>query len=188
MKFLSDIRLLLLGLWLGAAVFFIGVAQTAFAVLPQRELAGAVVNGTLSILNFSGLGIAVLLLLLSAIAARNSNKLLLWLDRSLLVIVALACAIGQFVIGFWIAAVRAQMGGRPIDEIAVDDPLRVQFNQLHNYSEWTLLTAMIAALIAFFVIANRVRIAPGVAAAGSTSSFGETTSDPFDFSKPFKKS
>ena len=41
MKFLSDVRLLLLGLWLGAAVYFIAVAQSAFAVLPSRELAGA---------------------------------------------------------------------------------------------------------------------------------------------------
>lgn len=187
MKFLSDIRLLLLGLWLGAAVFFIGVAQTAFTVLPQRELAGAVVNRTLSILNLSGIGIAILLIFLSAIAARNSNKLLLWLDRSLLVIVALACAIGQFVIGFWIAAVRAQMGGRPIDEIAVDDPLRVQFNQLHEYSVWVLFAGMVAALIAFFVISNRVRTAPAAAATSPVSS-GTTTSDPFDFSKPFKKS
>ena len=185
MKFLTDIRLLLLGLWLGAAVFFIGVAQTAFAVLPQREMAGAVVNRTLTILNFSGLGIAILVLLLSAVAARNSNRLRLWLDRSLLVIVALACAVGQFVIGFWIAAVRAQMGGRPIDELAADDPLRVQFSQLHNYSEWALLTGMIAALLAFFVIANRAQA--GTPAATPVSS-GTTTSDPFDFSKPFKKS
>ena len=187
MKFLSNIRLLLLGLWLGAAVFFVGVAQTAFAVLPQRELAGAVVNRTLSILNLSGLGIAILLIFLSAIAARNSNRLLLWLDRSLLVIVALACAIGQFVIGFWIAAVRAQMGGRPIDEIAADDPLRVQFDQLHEYSVWVLITGMVAGLVAFFVIANRVRTAPATTAASPLSS-GATTSDPFDFSKPFKKS
>lgn len=186
MKFLSDIRLLLLGLWLGAAVFFIGVAQTAFAVLPQRELAGAVVNRTLTILNFSGLGVAVLLLLLSAIAARNSNTLLLWLDRSLVIIVAIACAVGQFVIGFWLATVRAQMGGRPIDELAADDPLRVQFNQLHEYSVWVLFAGMVAALIAFFVIANRVRPAVGKAS-GPIVSSGRTTSDPFDFSKPFKK-
>ena len=40
MKFVSDVRLLLLCIWLGAAVFFIGVAQSAFAVLgEQRELA-----------------------------------------------------------------------------------------------------------------------------------------------------
>jgi len=186
MKFLSDIRLLLLGLWLGAAVFFIGVAQAAFAVLPQRELAGAVVNRTLSILNFSGLGIALLLLVLSAVAARNSNKLLLWLDRSMIVIVALACAVGQFVIGFWLASVRAQMGGRPIDELAADDPLRIQFNQLHEYSVWVLFAGMVAGLIAFFVIANRVRPGATASIAASPSSAG-TTSDPFDFSKPFKK-
>lgn len=184
MKFLSDIRLLLLGLWLGAAVFFIGVAQVAFSVLPQRELAGAVVNRTLSILNVGGLGIAILLLLLSAIGLRNSNKLLLWLDRSMLVILALACAIGQFVIGFWLASVRAQMGGRPIDELALDDPLRVQFNQLHEYSVWVLFAGMVAALIAFFAIANR----RGIGTSTAVSSPGGTTNDPFDFSKPFKKS
>ncbi len=65
MKFFSDIRLLLLGIWLGAACFFIGVAQSAFAVLPQHEMAGAVVNRTLSILNYSGLAIAVLLIVSS---------------------------------------------------------------------------------------------------------------------------
>lgn len=179
MKFLSDIRLLLVGLWLGAAVFFIGVAQSAFAVLPQRELAGAVVNRTLTILNFSGIAVAVLALLLSFVALRSSNRLLLWLDRSLLVIVALACAIGQFIIGLWIATVRAQMGGRPIDELATDDPLRMQFNQLHDYSQWVLTAAMAAGAIAFFVIANR----PQHAAPTSSA----TTSDPFDFDKPFKK-
>ena len=62
MKFFSDLRLLLLCLWLGAAVFFIAVAESAFAVLPQHELAGAVVNRTLAILNYSGLIISVVLL------------------------------------------------------------------------------------------------------------------------------
>ena len=62
MKFFSDIRLLLLGLWLGAAVFFIGIAQIAFSVLPQRELAGAVVSGDLALLNYSGLAVAALLI------------------------------------------------------------------------------------------------------------------------------
>lgn len=184
MKLLTDLRLLLVGLWLGAAVFFIGVAQSAFAVLPQRELAGAVVNRTLTILNFSGLAIAVFALLLSFVAVRNANRIMLWLDRVLLLIVAVACAAGQFIIGFWIASVRAQLGGRPIDEVAADDPLRVQFNQLHDYSQWVLSAAMVAGLIAFFVIANRIRT---VAAAGPVSSSGATTSDPFDFSKPFSK-
>ena len=60
MKIFSNIRLLLISLWLGASVFFIGVAQTAFAVLPERELAGAIVGRTLAILNYSGLVIALI--------------------------------------------------------------------------------------------------------------------------------
>src|SRR5688572_12236327 len=154
MKFLSDIRLLLLAIWLGAAVFFIGVAMSAFAVVPERETAGAVVNRTLSILNFGGMAIGVVLILTSLIGGAYFNKLWLWVERFLLLLIAAACAIGQFVIGLWLAALRAQMG-RPIDEVAADDPLRVQFNMLHEYSTWVLFAAMGAALIAFFIIANR---------------------------------
>jgi len=174
MKFLSDIRLLLLSIWLGAAVFFIAVAQSAFAVLPQRELAGAVVNRTLSILNFSGLAIFVLLLLFSFVARGSVNRVLLWSERFLLILVAAACAVGQFVFGFWIALKRAEIG-RPIDELAADDPLKIQFNMLHEYSVWTLMIGMGAAFLAFFVIAN---LKPGAAKAAS--------SDPYNFDKEFK--
>jgi len=176
MKFVSDIRVLLLGIWLGAACFFIAVAQTAFAVLPQQhELAGAIVGRTLAIINYGGLGIGILLILLSLLATSNTSKFWLWIERFLLLILAAACAVGQFVIGWWLLLLRTQMG-KPIDEVAADDPLKIQFNTLHTYSEWTLIAAMAAALIAFFIIANR--------------KFGmaeKTTADPFDFSKEFKK-
>ncbi len=154
MKFFSDIRLLILAIWLGAAVFLIGVAQSAFAVLPQRELAGAVVNRNLAILNFGGLAISVFLILTSLVATSRISKLWLWVERFLLLVIAAACAVGEFVIGLWLASVRTQIG-KPIDEVAVDDPLRIQFNMLHEYSVWVLFAGMIAALIAFFIIANR---------------------------------
>lgn len=154
MKFFSDIRLLMLAIWLGAAVFFIGVAQSAFSVLADREMAGAVVGRTLSILNYSGMTIAVLLILTSLVASSKVNQAWLWIERFLLLTVAAACASGQFVIGFWLSSVRGQMG-RPIEEVAVDDPLRIQFNSLHQWSEWVLMAAMIAALVSFFIIANR---------------------------------
>lgn len=179
MRFLSALRLLLIGLWLGAAVFFIGVAQSSFAVLPSRELAGAVVSRTLTILNFSGMAIGLLLLVTSLIVRGETNRILLWAERILLVIVTGACVVGQFVIGLWMGITRAQMG-KPIDEVAADDPLRIQFNNLHMYSEWVLIAAMVAGLLAFFIIANR-------RAAAATAS-KTTTADPFDFSKEFKKS
>jgi hypothetical protein len=174
MKFFSDIRLLILAIWLGSAVFFIGVAQTAFTVLPQRELAGAVVNRNLALLNYSGLAIATILLLSTLIATANVNKFWLWIERFLLLVLGAACAIGQFVIGFWLASIRAQIG-RPIDEVAADDPLRIQFNSVHEYSVWVLFVGMAAAFIAFFIISNRKF------GAASTSK-----ADVYDFSKEFK--
>ena len=174
MKFFSDIRLLILAVWLGAAVFFIGVAQSAFAVLPQRELAGAVVNRNLSILNYGGMAIATLLILTSLVATANIGKFWLWVERFLLLALGAACAVGQFVIGFWLASVRNQIG-KPIDEVAVDDPLRIQFNMLHEYSVWVLFAGMIAALIAFFIISNRKF---GAAKAEKA--------DVYDFSNEFK--
>jgi hypothetical protein len=155
MKFLSDIRLLLTGLWLGAAVFFIAVAQSAFAVLPTREAAGSVVSRTLMIINISGLIIGLVLLATSFIKQNGIKPVWIWTERVLLVILTLACAAGQFVIGLWLAFVHAQMGGRPIDEVPLEDPLRMQFNTLHQYSVWVLVAAMIAALLAFFIISRK---------------------------------
>ena len=174
MKFISDVRLLLLSIWLGAAVFFIAVAQSAFAVLPQRDMAGAVVSRTLSILNFGGLAIALILIATSFIGTSTFKRASVWAERFLFLIIAAACAGGQFVIGLWLSMIRGQMD-RPIEEIPADDPLRVKFDSLHNYSEWVLLIAMVAAVIAFFLLANRRYVAKAT-----------TTNDPYDFSKEFK--
>ena len=154
MKFFSDIRLLLTAIWLGAAVFFIFVAQSAFAVLPERELAGAMVNRTLAIVNYGGLAIALILLATSLVGQAAVNRCWLWTERIVLLVLAAATAIGQFVIGWWLMLLRNEMG-KPIDQVAADDPLRVQFNQMHEYSVWVLMTGMAAALIVFFIIANR---------------------------------
>jgi MFS family permease len=182
MKFVTDLRLLLLAIWLGAALFFIAVAGSAFAVLPQREMAGLIVNRTLSILNYSGLGIAAVLIATSVIGAAGTKAVTAWAERILLGLIAVSCAVGQFVIGLMLSSIRGQMGGRPIDDIPVDDPLRVQFNQLHEYSVWVLFVGMGAALIAFFVIAGR-----GSRRTAAASSKG-ITNDPFDFTKEFRKS
>jgi hypothetical protein len=174
MKFFSDIRLLLLAIWLGAAVFFIGVAQTAFAVVAERDVAGAIVGRTLMILNIAGIAISVVLLLTSLLGASKVSLFWLWIERFLLLVLATACAVNQFVISFWLASIRSQIG-RPIDEVAADDPLRMQFDQIHQYSVWILMAAMAAALIAFFIIANR-----------SFNKPKGPSSDVYDFSKEFK--
>lgn len=175
MKFLSDIRLLLIGLWLGAAVFFVGIAQVAFTVLPQRELAGSVVGRSLSIIDYAGILIATVLIVTSVLGSTRVNKFWLWIERFLLLVIGAACAADEFVIGFWMSSIRSQIGG-PIDNVAGDDPLKIRFDQLHQYSEWVFMAAMIAALVTFFIISNRVYSAIKA----------ETKSDLYDFSKEFK--
>ena len=157
MNLLSDFRILLLGLWLGAACFFsFAVAPSAFGVLPSRELAGSVVNRTLAIVNYSGFIVGLILLASSYAAPRSANRIKLRLEQGTLLLLTAACAFGQFVIAARLSDLRGRIG-RPIDEVAADDPLRVAFNNLHGYSVTILIDAMIAAVIAFFLIARRAR-------------------------------
>ena len=173
MKFFSDIRLLLLAIWLGAAVFFIGVAQVAFGVVPDREVAGAVVGRALSVLSYGGLAIAIILLLTSLVGSARISALWLWIERFLLLVVGAACVVQEFVIGLWMSSIRSQLSG-PIDQVAADDPLKLRFDQLHQYSVWTLMAAMIAGVLAFFIISNR------------TFHKVKAADDVYDFSKEFK--
>lgn len=156
MKFVSEIKSLLIGLWLGASVFFIGVAQSAFAVIPARDLAGELVSRTLAIVNISGLLIGLILLGLSFLNRQTVYKKTLLFERILILFLTLICAVGQFVIALWMSYLKGLMG-RPIDEVAPTDPLRVQFNDLHQYSVWVLTTGMLVALVLFFVTARSGR-------------------------------
>lgn len=155
MKLIARGRTFLIGIWLGAALFFsFAVAPSAFAVLPSRELAGSIVNRTLMIVNLSGFVIG-LILLASSFAARNLiSRIKLWLEQGLLLLLTAACAFGHFVIAARLHSLREQVG-QPIDEVALDDPLRVAFNDLHGYSVTILSAAMLAAVVIFFLLASR---------------------------------
>ncbi|HEY0428950.1 MAG TPA: DUF4149 domain-containing protein [Pyrinomonadaceae bacterium] len=155
MNFLSNFRALLIGLWLGAACFFsFAVAPSAFAVLENRELAGSVVSRTLMIVNLGGLVISLIVLAFSFVKRPALAPFWIWAERFLLVLLTLACAVGEFVIAVWMRLVRTQ-AGKPIEEMAADEPLRIQFNNLHQYSVWVLLGAMIVALVLFFLIGRK---------------------------------
>ncbi|HEX8633389.1 MAG TPA: DUF4149 domain-containing protein [Pyrinomonadaceae bacterium] len=158
---LGDARLLLLGMWLGAAVLFsFAVAPGAFAVLPARELAGAIVTRIIGVVNVWGFLVA-LLLLATAFARRRGAAATMsrraWtVEVSALALVALATGIGQWIVGARMAALRVALG-RPIDEVAASDPVRLAFNSLHGYSVAAMTTAMLAGVVAFILIARRNR-------------------------------
>jgi hypothetical protein len=154
---LGDVRLLLLGMWVGAAMFFsFAVAPSAFIVLPARELAGAIVTRTIGIVNVGGFIIG-LLLLATAFAGRGAARKRAWLlEVCALALLALAAGIGHWLISARMQTLRLSMG-RPIDELAQSDPLRLAFNDLHGYSVAAMTTAMLAGIVAFILIARRNR-------------------------------
>jgi hypothetical protein len=154
---LRDARLLLAAVWLGAAVYFsFAVAPAAFAALPARELAGAVVSRTLAVVNTGGAVVGLLLLLsLPLDRGAHSRRASVGEAASLLALAAL-CAAGQWIVAARMQSLRAQIG-RPIDELAAADPLRVAFNSLHVYSVWALVAAMLAGAAALLLIARRAR-------------------------------
>lgn len=161
---LNDLRLLLIGLWLGAAVYFSSVvAPSVFAVLRGYylpnvgEIAGAVVTRTLSVVNISGFIISLFLLATAIALGKGLGQRSFFLELASLIVMALSTAAGQWVIAAKMRALRVAMV-LPIDQVSIDDPRRVAFNQLHGYSVTALSIAMIAALIAFLLIAYRARL------------------------------
>ena len=155
MKFIAKLEMLLLAMWLGAACLFsFAAAPIAFRVLDNPETAGSIVSYNLFIVNVAGLIIGTILLALTFLPRDYGNAAVLWIRRGLLLIIAVGCAVGQFVIGVWISMVRAQ-AGKPINQLEATDPLKLRFDQLHQASVWFLVAAVVAGLIAFFLIRGK---------------------------------
>jgi hypothetical protein len=158
---LNNLRLLLLAAWLGAAIFFSAVvAPGAFRVLrafilPNAgEIAGAIVTRTLSFINTTGFIVSLLLIVFAFVLRKTYARQTFTLQIILLALLAISTSVGEWVIAARMRALRASMQ-LPIDQVSAADPARLAFDALHGYSVAALSIAIIAGLIAFFVIANR---------------------------------
>jgi hypothetical protein len=167
--FLRTLSLLLLGLWLGAAIFFsAAVARNVFAVLRGAELpnaatlAGSVVTRLLAIINKGGFEIGLFVLVISFFTTRERTSMRRIAEMLSLAIMAIMTAIGHWVVVARMATLRAAMQ-LPIDQIAPSDARRIEFDSLHRYSVVMLSVAIIAALLAFVLIANRKSVPPASA-------------------------
>jgi hypothetical protein len=161
LPFLNQVRMFLLAAWLGAAIYFsVVVAPSVFGVLRSfsltnaNEIAGTIVTRTLSVVNTSGFVLSLLLLITTFALKKNYGRTSLILQIALLMIVAVATGLGEWVIAARMRGLRAAMHGQ-IDQVALSDPNRIAFAALHSYSFSALGIAMIAGLLASFVIANR---------------------------------
>ena len=127
------LRLALLGLWLGAMVFFTtAVAQAAFAVLPTRRMAGDLVAPVLANLEYTGLVMSVVLLLL-LLLAREVRRKVWFVELGIYLATLLTTFIARFIVAAKIHNLRAQFGDQ-LDTLTATDPAKILFGQLHGIS------------------------------------------------------
>jgi hypothetical protein len=144
-RFTSSLaQLSVLALWMGAAVFFsAAVAPAAFAVLPSRTLAGAVIGRLLPTIFWSGMLIGAAAVALEWTAGGSWN----WRGREIAgVVMVAACGFAQLIIGPRIERLRVEIAG-PLDSLPVDDIRRAAFGRLHGFSVAWLGVAMLAAAV-----------------------------------------
>ena len=160
---MNNLRLFLLGLWLGAAVLFSAVvAPTAFHVLRSfnlpnaAEIAGTIVSHTLSVVNISGFILSLILIVIAFGLKRNYSRGRLTAQMILLATMAITTAVGEWIIAARMRVLRAAMIV-PIDQVPASDPRRVAFAALHGYSVAALGVAIIAALLACVIVGKRGR-------------------------------
>jgi len=166
------LRLSLLGLWLGAAVFFAAaVAPSIFGVLRgaqlpnANELAGMTVTRILAMINRGGFEISLFLIVTGFFLSRKESRFVRFAEVISLTIMAIMTGVSYWIISARMLVLRTAMQA-PIDQIASTDPRRVAFDALHHYSVVALGVAIVAGLAAFLIMVQP-RIAGPPAAAGA---------------------
>jgi hypothetical protein len=140
----------LLAAWLGAALLVaLAVAPAAFAVLPSRTLAGALVGRVLPVVFWSGMAVG---LVVAALGWSMPNHL--WRTGAALSLVG-ACAAAQLVVAPRIERVREQIGGA-VDALDPSDPRRQAFGRLHAMSVAWMGIGGVAALIALALLLRQL--------------------------------
>jgi len=155
-QILGFVELLLIGVWLGSMMFFsFAVAPSAFAVLPTREMAGTIVTSTIGKVEVIGMVFGGLLILIQlATWSRRANTSARLIRLVLVVLMIASAVLSRFWISPTMTSLRAAMGGN-IDEVAASNPLRMQFNDLHQYSVSLMSVAIISGLVLFFLTVRR---------------------------------
>lgn len=152
MQALRFLMLLSLIVWIGAIIFFAFViAPTVFTVLPTHELAGRVVNHSLGALHWMGIVSGIVYLVCSLIYARLAKGFAHpFAARNVLMVVMIALtAISLFVVTAKMEVLRADMG--VIDDIAMTDARRIEFNRLHAWSTDLEGGVLLAGLVVVFL-------------------------------------
>ncbi len=157
MTFLRFLMLLSLIVWIGGLIFFPVVAQTAFTVLPTRQLAGLVVGHSLIILHGMGIISGVVFLTSSLLHNRfTAGTTHVFAARHILLVLMLTLTlISQFGIIPRMDTLRASIHSE-IDSVPTDNPARTQFDALHAWSTRVEKGVLLLGLIVVYLSARNM--------------------------------
>ena len=148
----QKIRLAVLGLWLGAMAFFsFVVAPAAFATLPQQQLAGALVSRTLGVLEIIGMIIGALLIAILVLSRARDRAFLYELIA--LALMTVSMLVSRFAVSRRMHELRVSFG--EIAQLLPNDPSRVEFDRLHQYSVWLMGFNILGAIALIVYLARR---------------------------------
>jgi Domain of unknown function (DUF4149) len=149
----QKIRLAILGLWLGAMAFFsFVVAPSAFAVLNQQQLAGALVSRTLGALEIIGVIIGALLIVILIFSRERDGRASFYELIALLLMTA-STLVSRFLVSRRMHELRVNLG--EIAQLAANDPARLEFDRLHQYSVWLMGFNILGAIALIVYLARR---------------------------------
>ncbi len=142
-----------LGTWVGSILYFsFVVTRGAFAVLPNNDLAGALVGYTLTRLHLIGIVAGCIYLLATAAVTRSIAALAH--PAALLVFVMIVCTVAsQYGVIARMDVLRTQMGS--VAATPAGSQLRVAFDRLHQYSVWLESAVLLSGLVALFLTARQ---------------------------------
>jgi len=159
MSVVRFLQLLSLVVWIGGIAFFAFVlAPTVFhpGILPSRQLAGQVVSRSLGILHWMGLTCGVVFLVTSMLDSQITTGFTsIFAARNLLVFAMIVLTlISMFAISTRMLELRNDMVF--IDNVPHDDPRRVEFNRLHEWSTRLEGAVLLLGLGVIFLTARRL--------------------------------
>jgi uncharacterized membrane protein len=138
-----------LGTWVGSIIYLsFVVAPGAFGVLQSRDQAGSMVGYSLARLHYLGV-IATVLYLLAGLVLAPSLKTFLQPAMIGVVLMSALTLVSQTRVTPRLAELRTEMVS--VDATPKDNPLRVEFDRLHQTSVRIEVTVLLIGIAALFL-------------------------------------
>jgi uncharacterized membrane protein len=154
-SFLRFVQVFALGTWVGSIIYLsFVVAPGAFGVLQSRDQAGLMVGYSLARLHYLGM-IAAVLYVVAGLALAPSLKTFLQLAMLGVILMLLLTGVSQTRVTPRLAELRKEMVS--VDATPQDNPLRVEFDRLHQTSVRIEIVVLLLGIASLFLT---VRNAP----------------------------